>query len=65
MLGPGEILLLVLIALVLFGPSIFTRAASSIGEGVNQFKKARDDSEDERERHEMPSAGSQPGGGSR
>ncbi|MEW6280561.1 MAG: twin-arginine translocase TatA/TatE family subunit [Candidatus Eremiobacterota bacterium] len=40
MFGPWEWILVVLIALLIFGPAMFIRAGSSLGSGVGAFKKA-------------------------
>jgi len=39
-IGLGEILLIVLIALVLFGPNRLPEIARSLGEAIKEFKKS-------------------------
>ncbi|MBI3930219.1 MAG: twin-arginine translocase TatA/TatE family subunit [Armatimonadetes bacterium] len=48
MFGPWEWLLIGLIVVLVFGPKIFVRAGSSLGQGVSEYKKAVK-REDERE----------------
>ncbi len=45
--GPWEWLLVGFIALVLFGPGMFKRAAGSLGEGIKEFKRSVKDRDDE------------------
>jgi sec-independent protein translocase protein TatA len=43
--GPGELLIILLIMLVLFGASRIPQIARSLGEAIKEFKKAsKDDS---------------------
>jgi TatA/E family protein of Tat protein translocase len=45
--GPGELLLLLLVALLLFGPAKLSKTAKSLGSGVREFlQAARPDSND-------------------
>lgn len=46
-LGMGELLLILAIALLLFGPSKLPQLASGLGKAVRSFKKATSGSEDE------------------
>ncbi len=39
-IGPWELMLILLIALIVVGPSKLPDAAKSIGKGLNEFKKA-------------------------
>jgi sec-independent protein translocase protein TatA len=48
-LGPTEWVLLGAIALLLFGPGLFVRAASSLGHGVREFRKGMQEGSEERE----------------
>ncbi|HSB19083.1 MAG TPA: twin-arginine translocase TatA/TatE family subunit, partial [Anaeromyxobacteraceae bacterium] len=42
-LGFGEILIILVLALVLLGPSKLPDAAKQLGKGLREFKKATDD----------------------
>jgi len=42
-LGPGEIILIVVIALIVFGPSKLPEIGKSVGKTINEFKKASSD----------------------
>jgi len=44
-LGLGEILLIVVIALLLFGPSKFAGLARGVGEGLKNFKSSMKEGE--------------------
>ncbi|NYB75740.1 twin-arginine translocase TatA/TatE family subunit [Sedimentibacter hydroxybenzoicus DSM 7310] len=50
-IGPGELILLLLIALVIFGPSKLPEIGKSMGSAINEFKsqmnKATKDDKDE------------------
>ena len=46
-LGLTEIVLIVFIALLLFGPSKFAALGKSLGEGIRNFKSAVKDPEEE------------------
>ncbi|MDP2302701.1 MAG: twin-arginine translocase TatA/TatE family subunit [Ignavibacteria bacterium] len=39
-IGAGEIIMIVLVALLLFGPKKLPEIARTIGKGMNQFKKS-------------------------
>jgi len=54
--GPGEMLLLFLVVLLLFGPSQIPKMARSIGQALREFKKAQREIGDELTREEPPSA---------
>ncbi|WP_084804262.1 twin-arginine translocase TatA/TatE family subunit [Halonatronum saccharophilum] len=41
-LGPTELILILVIALVIFGPSKLPEIGKSIGDGIREFKKATD-----------------------
>lgn len=48
-LGPGELLIILLIAVVLFGAGKFADIGKGLGQGIRNFKKGmRDTEEDER-----------------
>ena len=51
-LGIWEILLIVGIALLLFGPSKFASLGKSLGEGLRNFKSAMKDGEGEKKEQE-------------
>lgn len=46
-LGAGEIILIVLVILIFFGPKKIPEIAQGIGKGMREFKKAMKDVEDE------------------
>ena len=49
-LGPGELLIILLIAVVVFGAGKFADIGKGLGQGIRNFKKGmRDADEDERE----------------
>ena len=39
-IGPWELVLILLIALIVFGPGKLPEVARSVGKGINEFKKA-------------------------
>lgn len=39
-IGPGELILVLIIALVIFGPSKLPELGQSMGKAINEFKKA-------------------------
>jgi sec-independent protein translocase protein TatA len=47
MLGTGEVILILLAALILFGPSKLPELARTLGKGVREFKRAQDEVESE------------------
>ncbi|MEO8796396.1 MAG: twin-arginine translocase TatA/TatE family subunit [Polyangiaceae bacterium] len=48
-LGPGELLIILLIAVVLFGAGKFADIGKGLGQGIRNFKKGlRDTEEDDR-----------------
>ena len=49
-LGPMEILLLIAIALLLFGPSKLGDLGKGLGEGIKNFKSAVKSGEDEKDK---------------
>lgn len=46
-LGAGEIILIVVVILIFFGPKKIPEIAQGIGKGMREFKKAMKDVEDE------------------
>lgn len=46
-LGSGEIILIVLVILILFGAKKIPELAQGIGKGMREFKKAMNDVQDE------------------
>ena len=46
-LGPTELIVILVIALIIFGPKRLPDIAKSIGKGVNSFKKAANSITDE------------------
>lgn len=46
-LGAGEIIIIVLVILIFFGPKKIPEIAQGIGKGMREFKKAMKDVEDE------------------
>lgn len=42
-LGPGELILIFVVALIIFGPSKLPEIGKSIGRTMNEFKKASSD----------------------
>ena len=59
-LGSTEILLIVLVILLLFGPSQIPKMARGFGQAIREFKKAQREISDELEREPRPPEGSQP-----
>lgn len=45
-IGPGELILILVIVLVIFGPGKLPDIGSAIGKGVREFRKASNDLED-------------------
>ncbi|NLV16091.1 MAG: twin-arginine translocase TatA/TatE family subunit [Syntrophomonadaceae bacterium] len=41
--GPWELILVLAIALIIFGPGKLPEVAKSLGKGINEFKKASND----------------------
>jgi sec-independent protein translocase protein TatA len=46
-LGPGELLIILLIAVVLFGAGKFADIGKGLGQGIRNFKKGMRDTEDD------------------
>ena len=53
-LGSTEILLIVLVILLLFGPSQIPKMARGFGQAIREFKKAQREISDELEREPSP-----------
>jgi len=47
MLGTGEVILILLAALILFGPSKLPELARTLGKGMREFKRAQNEVESE------------------
>lgn len=58
--GGGEMVIILLIALLLFGPSQLPKLARGVGQAMREFKKAQRDITDEIQREEPPSASRPP-----
>lgn len=61
-LGSTEVLLIVLVILLLFGPSQIPKMARGFGQAVREFKKAQREISDELEREPPPPAQPKNGG---
>ncbi len=48
-LGPPELILILVIVLILFGPGKLTGLGSSLGKSIKEFRKATTDSDEEEE----------------
>ena len=46
-IGPWELVLVLVIVLVIFGPGKLPKVGESLGKALQSFKKAKDDDEDE------------------
>ena len=55
-LGAGEILILLLIVLLVFGANRLPEAGRAVGKGIREFQRALRDTRDEIERPETPRA---------
>lgn len=53
-LGAGEIILIVLVILILFGAKKIPELAQGIGKGMREFKKALNDVQDEVKNFDKP-----------
>jgi len=42
-LGPGELILIFVVALIIFGPSKLPEIGKSLGKTINEFKKTTND----------------------
>lgn len=45
--GPWELILILVIVLVIFGPGKLPKVGESLGKALQSFKKAKDDDEEE------------------
>jgi len=45
-IGPWELILVLVIVLVIFGPGKLPKVGESLGKALQSFKKAKDDEED-------------------
>jgi len=48
-IGPWELILVLVIVLVIFGPGKLPKVGESLGKALNSFKKAKEEAEDEDE----------------
>ncbi len=46
-IGPWELILVLVIVLVIFGPGKLPKVGESIGKALNSFKKAREEDDEE------------------
>lgn len=46
-IGPWELILVLVIVLVIFGPGKLPKVGESLGKALNSFKKAKEENEDE------------------
>jgi sec-independent protein translocase protein TatA len=53
-LGPGEIIVIVLVILIFFGPKRIPEFSRALGRGIHEFRKAMRDIEDQLEEHTRP-----------
>lgn len=58
--GGGEMLIVLLIVLLLFGPSQLPKMARGFGQAIREFKKAQREITDEIQREEPPADPSKP-----
>lgn len=58
--GGGEMLIVLLIVLLLFGPSQLPKMARGFGQAIREFKKAQREITDEIQRDEPPADGAKP-----
>jgi len=59
--GGGEMLIVLLIVLLLFGPSQLPKMARGFGQAIREFKKAQREITDEIQRDEPPANPPRPG----
>ena len=59
-LGTGEILLIVLVILLLFGATRVPQLMGSLGKGIKEFKKGLSSEDDSRANKEAPQSDTQP-----
>ncbi len=48
-IGPWELILVLVIVLVIFGPGKLPKVGESIGKALNSFKKAREEDDEEQD----------------
>jgi sec-independent protein translocase protein TatA len=53
--GPLELLVILVVALIVLGPSRLPHAARSVGKGMREFKEALTTSDDEPDPYDEPS----------
>ena len=58
--GGGEMFIILLIVLILFGPSQLPKMARGFGQAIREFKKAQREISDEIQRDEPPSTPAAP-----
>jgi len=58
--GGGEMFIILLIVLILFGPSQLPKMARGFGQAIREFKKAQREISDEIQRDEPPSTPTAP-----
>lgn len=58
-IGPGELILVLVIVLIIFGPGKLPDIGSAIGKGVREFRKASTDIEESIRGDTKPSSGEQ------
>jgi sec-independent protein translocase protein TatA len=59
-LGGGEIMWIVIIALLVFGPSQIPKLAKGMGQAIKEFKRAQREITDEIEREPAPKSENKP-----
>ena len=59
-LGAGEIVILLVTVLLVFGANRLPEAGRAVGKGIREFQKALRETKDEIERPEPPRAGTPP-----
>jgi sec-independent protein translocase protein TatA len=59
-IGPMELVVVAIIALIVLGPAKLPDAAKAMGKGVREFKSALSDDPDDRDDERKPAAVDQP-----